>query len=122
MQEEVKSLAARVGVDNALSLPAAQRLSKEVGLLTDVHISQHTFSDSNTSFQLHIKCITACVHVLGGREHIDSTMAEKRAAVSLKGSTEEQQHGHQEAGDQRGGKSPNVISAGIRSLKSVFFL
>ncbi|XP_056615152.1 alanine--tRNA ligase, mitochondrial [Triplophysa dalaica] len=35
MQEQVKSLAARVGVDNALSLPAAQRLSKEVGLLTD---------------------------------------------------------------------------------------
>ncbi|KAA0712328.1 Alanine--tRNA ligase, mitochondrial [Triplophysa tibetana] len=108
IQEEVKSLAARVGVYNALSLPAAQRLSKEVGLLTDVHASQHTFSYSNISFQLHIKCITACVHVLGGREHINSPMAEKRAAVSLKGSTEEQQHDHQEAGDKRGGKCPNA--------------
>lgn len=45
MREEVESLAARVGVDNALSLPAAQRLSKEVGLLIDVRFLriQHFF-------------------------------------------------------------------------------
>nr|XP_055074102.1 alanine--tRNA ligase, mitochondrial [Misgurnus anguillicaudatus] len=36
LQGEVESLTNRVGVDSALSLPTAQRLSKEVGLLTDV--------------------------------------------------------------------------------------
>ncbi|XP_051979558.1 alanine--tRNA ligase, mitochondrial [Xyrauchen texanus] len=35
LQDKVESLAARVGVDNTLSLSAAQRFSKEVGLLTD---------------------------------------------------------------------------------------
>lgn len=93
MQEEVESLAARVGVDSALSLPSAHRLSKEVGLLTDVRISQQTFLSA-----AYIKS-TARLHVLGGREHMDSTMAEKRAAVSLKGSTEEHQHHHQKAGE-----------------------
>lgn len=36
MQEELESLMVRVGVPNVPSIPAAQRLSKEIGLLMNV--------------------------------------------------------------------------------------
>ncbi len=39
MQEELESLEAQVGTASSLSIPAAQRLSKEVGLLMNVRDS-----------------------------------------------------------------------------------
>lgn len=39
MQEELESLAVQVGAASSLSIPAAQRLSKEVGLLMNVRNS-----------------------------------------------------------------------------------
>ncbi|KAI7791445.1 putative alanine--tRNA ligase, partial [Triplophysa rosa] len=57
MQEEVKSLAARVGVDNALSLPAAQSLSKEVGLLTDAVESTSIPQWQRRELQSHLKAL-----------------------------------------------------------------
>lgn len=107
LSQDVDSLSARLSGSAPSCLDTAQRLAKEVGVLSDVSVTvslsrhQSVTAASDVTFD-PVLCVPGC------REHPHPSVAAQRAAEPTPSSAEEQQHLRQEAGDQRGERTPET--------------